>query len=120
MIRAFIAFALSVAASAAFGQNAFTPSLSDGTQVTIAVSASTSNANGTLTPPSSGVFQVRVYNTCSTIAFIKFGGTAATTDMPVPPGVVEVLTVAASVTSVGVILASGSGCTVYFTSGRGI
>jgi hypothetical protein len=118
MIRAFLALVLAVSAAAAFGQ-AFTPNL-DGTVGTVAVAASTTNANGTLTPPAAGLFQVRVFNACSTTAFIKFGGTAATTDMPVPAGALEVLTVSAGTTSVGVILATGSGCNVYFTHGRGI
>ena len=118
MIRAFLALALTIAASAVFGQ-AFTPSL-DGTVSTIQVAASTSNASGTLTPPASGLFQVRVYNSCPTTAFIKFGGTAAVTDMPIPAGVVEMFTVPAGTTAVGVILATGSGCTVYFTHGRGV
>ena len=99
MTRVFIplpsAFALTP--FVAWGQ-AFTPVL-DGTQATVAVSASTSNATGTITAATGSVFQLRVYNACTTTALT--GGVATTSDMPVPAGVVEVLTLAAGTTERG-------------------
>jgi hypothetical protein len=116
---AFLAVLAALSPLAALGQ-AFTPSL-DGSVATVAVAASTTNATGSLgTVPSTGTFQVRVYNACTTTAFIDFDGVATTSNMPMPAGIVEVLTLAGGTSSVGVILASGSGCSVYFTVGRGL
>jgi|TARA_R110000868_G_scaffold392795_1_gene663575 FixJ family two-component response regulator len=67
-------------------------------------------------------YQVRVFNSAASIAFIRFtagASTAVTTDMPIPPGAVEVFSLNESQTHVSVILASGTG-DVYFTSGVGI
>ena len=112
-----LASLFSVLPSALYAQ-AFTPK-QDGT---IAVSASTSNTNGTLSAPptSSAPSQFRVFNACAVTAFIRFGGSATTSNLPVPSGAVEVLSAPAGTTTVGVILASGSGCSVYFTTGAGL
>lgn len=77
--------------------------------------------------PRGGAFQVRVVNVGPNTAFIKRGGasvTAATTDFPVPAGVVEVLTFNNTdkdpVTHVAAICASSQTATLYFTTGEGI
>lgn len=115
MKRLFLALALALAPFVSFA-DAFKPIDNS----TIAVSASTSNATGTFTAAPTGPdFQVRVYNSCSTTAFIRLGAAATTSNIPIPTTVVEVYTVPAFTTTVGVILASGSGCSVYFTLGRG-
>jgi hypothetical protein len=115
MKRLFLALALALAPFVALA-DAFKPIDNS----TIAVSASTSNATGTFTvAPTGPDFQVRIYNSCSTTAFIRFGGAATTSNIPIPAGTIEVYTVPAFTTTVGVILASGSGCNVYSTLGRG-
>jgi len=115
MKRIILALALMLAAPLAWAE-AFRAI--DGS--TIAVAASTSNATGTfVNAPVGPEFQARVYNACTTTAFIRFNGVATTSNIPIPAGVVEVYTVAINSTSIGVILASGSGCNVYVTLGRG-
>ena len=85
---------------------------------TVNIAATTSTGNVTL-----GIGAVvRVYNAGTVPVFIKFGiagVTAATTDMPIPPGIVEVFTEPSGATTVAAITASGT-ATVYFTSGQGI
>lgn len=117
--RAALALALLCAPLAALAgpNDAFAPTVDS----TVAVAASTSNTNGTLiNAPSTGAFQVRVLNACSTTAFIRFGGSATTSNLPILTGSAEVFTVQPYTATVGVILASGSGCNVYFTTGAGL
>jgi len=65
---------------------------------TVSLSVTTSSANvslGAYAGVGSKNPQIRIYNSGSVTACIKFGvaaTTAATTDMQIPPGVVEVLT----------------------------
>ena len=101
---------------------------------TTAVSVSGSTASGTLNLPGttsdlsgssrtsnmSGI-SVRVYNSTTVTVFIKFGAsgiTAATTDMPIPAGGVEVFTINPSCTTIAGITAGTSG-TLYATTGMG-
>lgn len=63
---------------------------------------------------------IRIYNAGTATVFVKFGGssvTAATTDMPIPAGVVETFRTG-TLTHVAAITASGT-ATLYVTSGEG-
>lgn len=97
---------------------------------TTAVSVSGTTASGALTLPTNqgsatvvtpaGNMTVRVFNATSSIVFIKFGTsavTAATTDLPIPPGGVEVFAVGAN-TYIAGITSGGTG-TLYATPGLG-
>ena len=67
-----------------------------------------------------GLGEVRVYNSGTVTVFIKEGDVtvnAAVTDMPLAPGAIEVLTFAGQY--IAGITASGT-ATVYFTTGDGI
>jgi hypothetical protein len=93
---------------------------------TRSISASTSSAatGSALAPAKSGPVQVRIHNAAASLAFVRFGPSgvsAAATDLPVPAGAVEVVTVPAlDVATFGAaILSSGTG-TVYLTAGAGI
>lgn len=88
---------------------------------TISIAATTTAVSGTfVNAPTDNEFQVRVYNACTGVAFIRFGGTATTTQSaPIPSGVVEVFSVPAQTTFASAILASGSTCSVYMTLGSG-
>lgn len=93
----------------------------------VSVSASTGSgalnlptAQGTSTVSPPGNMTVRVYNGTNVVVFIKFGTsavTAALTDLPIPPGGVEVFSVGAA-THIAGITASGTG-TLYATPGMG-
>lgn len=91
---------------------------------TISLAATTSSGAAKLVNPNAQT--VRVYNSGVVPVFIKAGTssvTAATTDLPVAPGAVEVfdLKAAASgaeMTHIAGITGSGS-ATVYFTTGMG-
>ena len=104
---------------------------------TTAVSVSGSTATGALNLPTAttdssatlgatrtsniGGVTVRVYNSTSVIVFVKFGTssvTAATTDMPIPPGGVETFQIGPAVTSIAGITSGTSG-TLYATTGMG-
>jgi hypothetical protein len=86
---------------------------------TVTVGASTTSTNAPL-PIRGG--DVRVYNATDAIAFVEFAGSAApvatSADIPIPPGGVEVFSIAGA-SHVAVILAAGTG-NVYFTPGRGL
>lgn len=94
---------------------------------TVSLAASTTSARVALTnPPSNSEFQVRVHNAGSALAFIHRGNstvTAATTDVPIPSGAVEVLTFenldGTPQTHVAAITTSGT-ATLYFTIGFGV
>ena len=89
---------------------------------TTALSTSNSTASAALTLPTGpSQFSVRVFNAMTVTGFIQFGGstvTAATTNMPIPAGGVEVFQIGPGVTHAAAITASGSG-TIYFTPGMG-
>jgi hypothetical protein len=59
-----------------------------------------------------------VYNASATTAFVALGGTASTVSTPVPPGARQLFASNAFVTTVSVVLASGTG-NVYVTAGSG-
>lgn len=64
---------------------------------------------------------VRLYNAGTATAFVKFGDssiTAATTNMPIPAGVVETFRPPGGATHVAAITSSGT-ATLYVTSGEG-
>lgn len=105
----------------------FTPFGTD----TTSVSATTSNASGTLNLPSTTTSAgdstrisnvsdvcVRVYNSSSVIVFINFGAAATTSKMPIPPGVVEVFQISPNTTTIQAITSAGSG-TLFATTGVG-
>lgn len=94
---------------------------------TTKVSATTSSAAGALSKMPTGRVQIRAHNAGTTLAFIRKGTdstvTALVSDMPLPAGAVEVLTLnnteKSPITHMAAIYASGSG-DVYFTVGTGI
>jgi hypothetical protein len=107
-----------------------TPIFSPFIVATTAVSVSGTTASGALNLPTNqgsttvtsppGNMSVRVYNATSVVVFVKFGTsavTAATTDMPIPPGGVEIFAVSAA-TYIAGITAAGTG-TLYATPGMG-
>lgn len=85
---------------------------------TLKLSPTTTSANGAMAQGG----DVRVHNAGTTLAFIKWSGTASptatTSDYPLPAGAVEVLQVGTS-KYVAAVFASGTG-DIYFTPGRGI
>ena len=97
--------------------NAFKPS-----RPSASISATTSSARVALNT-SYVTMQVRIYNAGTATAFVTFGDssvTALATDMPVPSGMVEVVTVeVGGVPYAAAITASGT-ATVYFTTGEGL
>lgn len=102
------------------------PPFSPVDDATTTISASTSTAAGAIKQQPSGKHQLRLYNATGQRAFYALGSsavTAAITDVPIPDGVIEVITVenadAARLTHLAVILASGSG-SFYISTGRGI
>lgn len=63
---------------------------------------------------------IRLYNAGNATAFVKFGSstvTAATTDMPIPAGVIEMFRTG-TLTHVAAITSGGT-TTLYITSGEG-
>ncbi len=65
---------------------------------------------------------VRLYNSGAVTIFVVEGDVtveAAVTDLPIPPGMVEVFTAAKTTTHIAGITASGSG-TLYCTTGDGV
>lgn len=92
------------------------------TWATASLSVTTTTGSAALTDePTTADFQVRIYNAGTATVFIKAGAstvTAATTDLPVPSGAIEVLTVR-GVTHIAGITSSGT-ATIYFTVGGGV
>ena len=88
---------------------------------TVTLSGSTTPTAVTAIPlaPGSGPYQVRVFNLAGAVAYVRLGGVASSADLPMPAGGVEVLTVQPGVTTISVVLASGTG-NVYATLGSGI
>lgn len=93
------------------------------------VSISATNVTGSVAlagAPNTGKFQLRIYNAGAATIFFNRGNssvTATTSNMPLPSGAVEVITIANPandpVTHVAAITSSGT-ATVYFTVGWGI
>lgn len=105
---------------------AFRPT--DGSTVTIAATTTTgSHILGGQPSPGGQVFQVRVVNDGTTVAYVKFGTSsvaATVADIPILGGSTSVLTVAVpeAVTTglyAAVKMASGT-ANLYFTTGAGI
>lgn len=80
----------------------------------------TSSSSGDTIAPKYG--RIRVYNGGASVAFLRTGigaQTALTTDVPIPPGVVEVFSVPANHTHAAAITSSGT-ATLYITVGSGM
>jgi hypothetical protein len=101
--------------------------------LTVSVTSASAN-NALLRAPTSGVFQVRVYNAGSALVFIRFGevtvnsaGTvdlattvaATTADIPIAAGNTETFTVDSGTTRIAALTASGT-ATLYVTTGEGM
>lgn len=93
---------------------------------TAAISASTTTASAEVKKRPDGAYQIRIHNAASALAFYRIGDSAveaASSDVPLPAGAVEVVTVqnndADPETHVAAILASGTG-SVYVTTGAGL
>lgn len=99
-----------------------TPFTPLGATVSVSATGSTGNVAITAAALGQGGTEVRVYNAGSATVFIAFGASssvqAAVTDMPVPPGAIEVFNVGPAITHMAAITASGT-ATVYATPGRG-
>jgi hypothetical protein len=68
-----------------------------------------------------GALNVRIYNAGANVAFIQMGSSsvvATTAKMPIPPGAVEVFSLAGN-THIAAICAGGLTTTLYFTAGHG-
>ncbi len=96
---------------------------------TVTISATATNATTALVNPGKGPYQVRLYNSGFKTVFIRFGTsnavTAALTDIPVPPGALEIITLeggvpASPITHVAAICAATEVTTLYVTTGFGI
>ena len=116
MKKLFAGFGLLLLSSAAFGQS-FAPL--DGSTVNISVSASSQR----VALANDG--QVRIVNTGTATAWIRCGDNtvvATTNDIPVPSGVVEVMTFnRPTTTSLNcAAIAVGATGVIYFTPGIGI
>lgn len=89
---------------------------------TISVSVTNSASSAAAIPIASNPsWQILVQNTGSNTAFCKFGGsgiTAATTDFPIPAGIIETLTIDQDFKFISCITASST-TTVYVTGGVG-
>jgi hypothetical protein len=92
---------------------------------TASVSVTTSTASAALKGAPSGSFQLRLHNTGTSTVFYNIGSsavTAAVTDVPLPSGAVEVITIQnpgnSPETHVAAITASGT-ATLYATTGAG-
>lgn len=73
---------------------------------------SATSSSSSVTPSGTGLF-VRVYNAGSATAFVAIGGTATTSDMPMPSGNVEFMAVPQG-SAISAITASST-ATVYVT-----
>lgn len=89
---------------------------------TVSLAATNSSSRVALVGATDAPYQVRIYNAGPATAFLGRGDssvTAATTNMPLPAGVVEVITLDGSVTHLAAITPSGA-ATLYFTTGEGV
>ena len=93
-----------------------------GAGATYSLSVSNSTASVQVNLNATAQQQVRVVSIATNpTVFIKFGGasvTAATSDMPILPGTVEVFTIGVAATYIAAITSSASG-TLYITAGYG-
>lgn len=93
---------------------------------TASVSVTTSSAASLIKADPEGSFQLRLYNAGTATVFYAVGGasvTAAVTDVPLPSGAIEVITVqnpqSSPVTHIAAITASST-ATLYASTGFGI
>jgi hypothetical protein len=93
---------------------------------TTTIAASTASVRGAIKKRPTGEFQIRIHNAAAALAFYRIGDStvvATNTDIPLPAGALEVVTVmdsdATPETHVAAILASGTG-SIYITSGAGL
>lgn len=93
---------------------------------TASISATTSSARAAIRLQPTGAHQARLYNAGSATVFWAAGDgavTAAATDVPLPSGAIEVVTIlnasASPATHVAAITASGT-ATLYITTGQGL
>ena len=93
---------------------------------TASISATTSSASAPIKQQPTGTHQVRLYNAGSATVFWAVGNgvaTASATDVPLPAGAIEVITIsnaaAAPATHICAITASGA-ATLYVTTGEGL
>lgn len=93
---------------------------------TLAIVATTASASAAIKRQPTGAHQLRLYNAGSATVFWAAGGagvTAETTDVPLPGGAIEVVTLsnatAAAATHIAAITASGT-ATLYLTTGQGL
>ena len=95
---------------------------------TVTISATSSTSTTALTSPAKGLFQVRLYNAGTKVVFVRFGTSgsvvAAITDIPIPPGALEVMSLegntSAPITHIAAICAATETTTLYVTTGIGI
>lgn len=85
-----------------------------GTTATLA--AGTSSASVAVDP---GAATVRLHNAGPATVFVRWGGAASLADLPLPPGIVEVLSRPPGATALAGVTASGA-ATLYVTSGEGL
>lgn len=86
---------------------------------TLRVAATATSAGGAISQDSN---QLRIYNLGPNKVFVRWGSgaqTALTTDLPIPPGGVEVFTVGTGRTNVAAICDASETATVFFTTGEG-
>ncbi|ODT85696.1 hypothetical protein [Phenylobacterium sp. SCN 70-31] len=93
---------------------------------TASIAATTLTANAAIKQQPTGAHQIRLYNAGASTVFWALGPsgvTAALTDIPLPAGAIEVITLANGVanpaTHVAAITASGS-ATLYVSTGLGL
>jgi hypothetical protein len=91
---------------------------------TVQLAATAAGAKVAFKAPLSGPIQLRIWNPGTEPVFIKRGDagvSAALTDLPVPPGALEILTINdfSSVSHIAGITASGN-VTLYITPGQGV
>lgn len=86
------------------------------------ISGSTTSASATFTSADQGGDCLRIFNSTTAIAFVKYGKgaqTATSADLPIAPGAVEVIGISEGVDTVAVILSTGTG-SVYVNKGTGL
>lgn len=92
---------------------------------TVQLAATTGGARVAFKQPLGGLAQIRVWNPGTEVVFITRGDAAVTATLagglPIPPGVLEVLTVndVSTVTHIAGITATGP-VTLYVTPGQGV
>lgn len=93
---------------------------------TASIAVTTASASAAIKRQPTGAHQIRLYNAGAATLFWAFGDAAVTaslTDVPLPPGAIEVITLAnaanAPISHIAAITPSGS-ATLYATTGQGL